>query len=98
MKLLPPLAVLTAILAFSPLANAKPSITDGVYEETGEIGCNGDLCVLQFTKAPAGKILVVQRVSCMALRSLGQYNFTLALGQYAGATSRVKRPRFFTAV
>ena len=98
MKLVALLAVLTAMLAFAPLVHAKPIITDGVYEETREIGCNGDICVLQFAKAPAGQFLVIQRVSCMALRSLGQYNFTLALGQFDRADRRVQRPQFFTPV
>jgi len=78
-----------ATVTITGTASSAPLIVGNYYEENGSVGCGASSngCALFFTAVPAGKILLITRVSCLITEednrivfvTLGQRNPTNAV-------------------
>lgn len=85
---------IAATLAMPPAAFSAAVIAGDYYEENAGVGCgvsNG--CALFFTAVPAGKILLITRLSCLITEAQNRIVF-VTLGQ-RNTTGGVARRQYF---
>jgi hypothetical protein len=87
--------VVTVALPTAQTASAAPIIVGKYYEENAGVGCGASSngCALFFTAVPAGKILLITRLSCLITEEQNRI-VSVTLGQRNG-TNAVFRRQYF---